>query len=929
MEVEVFTIGGGDYIVNAFNAVAAWTGAGGYESLIRVTLVLAFAMVMAVVAFTLNWRAWYNWFLQSALIYLCLMVPTVDVKVTDRLNPDLAPAAVDNVPLGLGIMASFTSQIADYLTTSAETVFGLPDGMSYADNGFVYGSRLVAAAQSLRINDPEFAANLDEHFQQCVFYDVLLGKYSMEALANARDIWALIGDSPSPARSQRYLSADADSGAVSSDIVTCETAYGLLNARWTPAIERLTTLFGVQLYPRLGQDAARAKLLADLPIAYDYLADVSSDASALLRQTLVINAMGPAMSGFGAASGTGAVDVYAQTRAEIQTEKTYRSIAHNAMKWVPILNIVLTVVFYALFPILFPLFLLPSSGVAALKGYLTGFFYLAAWGPLFVILHMVMSLKAAADIGATAHGGLTLASVSGIADTNNDIGVLAGFLVASVPFLAAGMARGAMAISSQATSYLAPSQNAAEEAGREAATGNISSGNLGLENQTVMTRQFGQASVAPGYMSGAGAQSFRNDDGSVASRYPGASTVDQSGALSNTEYRFGTSKGFQESISAQSESYFDRGSQLSNRASESFSSGLSKFNALQDYASSSDSRGSSSGVANRSAWQSAADQVDRLSKDLRRGSGLSAEDSRALATSAFVNGTLDTGIATNALGFGRIGASISSGGRREYSDGERVVGSNQIDRAVALANQRSSSQSWTETRDAWENATSSSEDQRVQSLAAGVRASYDEARQISREATESYSEGERYQEAARRIEQSGYTVDGQLTQQFVDFVGEQQRTHGSLVPQGWNPTQGRAQTDAERRDEAFWMAKFEGERPNSVVDTLVGPLDQPSAAGLVGPSITMQSDLMAGGRSLLEDVAGSGPAVDVGSRADDVEARRTYVRGGQDYVEGRIAKADARREKVEENVKGGAEAILERSVPDPDLPADIIKFLKK
>ena len=237
MAVEVFTVGGGDYIVNAFNAVAAWTGAGGYESLIRVTLVLAFAMVMAVVAFTLNWRAWYNWFLQSALIYLCLMVPTVDVKVTDRLNPDLAPAAVDNVPLGLGIMASFTSQIADYLTTSAETVFGLPDGMGYADNGFVYGSRLVAAAQSLRINDPEFAANLDEHFQQCVFYDVLLGKYSMEALANAPDIWALIGDRPSPARSQRYLSADVDSGAVSSDIVTCETAYGLLNARWTPAIE--------------------------------------------------------------------------------------------------------------------------------------------------------------------------------------------------------------------------------------------------------------------------------------------------------------------------------------------------------------------------------------------------------------------------------------------------------------------------------------------------------------------------------------------------------------------------------------------------------------------------------------------------------------------------------------------------------------------
>ena len=53
------------------------------------------------------------------------------------------------------------------------------------------------------------------------------------------------------------------------------------------------------------------------------------------------------------------VDVYAQTRAEIQTRNTYNSIGATAMKWVPLLNIVLTVVFYALFPIAFPIFLLP------------------------------------------------------------------------------------------------------------------------------------------------------------------------------------------------------------------------------------------------------------------------------------------------------------------------------------------------------------------------------------------------------------------------------------------------------------------------------------------------------------------------------------------------------------------------------------------
>jgi conjugal transfer mating pair stabilization protein TraG len=56
----------------------------------------------------------------------------------------------------------------------------------------------------LRISDPEFAANLDEHFRQCVFYDVLLGRYSMKQLAESDDIWATIAPG-SQARAQKFL----------------------------------------------------------------------------------------------------------------------------------------------------------------------------------------------------------------------------------------------------------------------------------------------------------------------------------------------------------------------------------------------------------------------------------------------------------------------------------------------------------------------------------------------------------------------------------------------------------------------------------------------------------------------------------------------------------------------------------------------------
>lgn len=62
--VELFTIGGGEYIVNVLNAVAAWTGSGGYKSLLQVVMVMGLAYSVIVVAFNADWRAWLNWFLQ-------------------------------------------------------------------------------------------------------------------------------------------------------------------------------------------------------------------------------------------------------------------------------------------------------------------------------------------------------------------------------------------------------------------------------------------------------------------------------------------------------------------------------------------------------------------------------------------------------------------------------------------------------------------------------------------------------------------------------------------------------------------------------------------------------------------------------------------------------------------------------------------------
>jgi conjugal transfer mating pair stabilization protein TraG len=764
--VEIFTVGGGDYLVNVFQAVAAWTGNGGYKSLLQVVMVMGLGLSALTLAFNQDWRAWINWFLGATLIYSCLMVPRLDVQVTDRLNPSLAPANVSNVPLGLALMASFTSQVGDYLTGSAEVVFGLPGDLNYSKNGMIYGARLYDATRSLRISDPEFAANLDEHFRQCVFYDVLLGRYSMKQLAETNDIWATIAPG-SQARAQRFLTRDSSSGQVTSTIVTCREAYDTLNNQWAGLVDDMGTIFGRQLYPSQTAALAKAKLFADLPVAYQYLSGVSANATEIFKQTLTINAMSQAMHSMAGGSGAGNVDVYAQTRADIQTERTYGSIASNAMKWVPLLNVVLTVLFYALFPVLFPLFLLPKTGPVALKGYLTGFFYLAAWGPLFVILHMMLMYKGATDMTAVAGtNGLSLASFTGMADVNSDIGLLAGYLIASVPFLAGGVAKGAMAISHHATSYLNPSQNAAEEAAREASTGNVALGNTSFENSTVLTRQFAQGTIAPSFTYGAAQTRTFSDTGSMTTSFPEGS-YDQ---IPNSSYPFTPSLGqeFTARLSTMASQARSNSESYANVATESTASAVTRFRELRDQFSRGSAFESSTGTSNSDSIQTAFNEVDQASTNLQRQFGLSRRAADDISTAWFLGGEAGASAGvTNGVLSANVGA--KGGGTRTWTDSDIGIASEDRARIFGSLAQMSDSRNWSSTRDGFVRSVSTSSSSSISSTASGMNASLTEAQSYSREARRAEELGNRLESQASFLKGNSAAGSLNLSQAYREW----------------------------------------------------------------------------------------------------------------------------------------------------------------
>ena len=138
-------------------------------------------------------------------------------------------------------------------------------------------SNLVTASSTFQITDPVFENNLQDFINQCVFYDLLLNKYSAQDLLSTSNIWQFVTQNASPARAFMY----------NHTVVTCKDGVGSLVKDWQTAIEQAEERYGARLFPN--QTNAKAQLLQYLPVSYDFLTNLSEDASSLMQQNMMVN----------------------------------------------------------------------------------------------------------------------------------------------------------------------------------------------------------------------------------------------------------------------------------------------------------------------------------------------------------------------------------------------------------------------------------------------------------------------------------------------------------------------------------------------------------------------------------------------------------------------------------------------------------------
>ena len=494
---ELFTMGGGTYLVDLLNAVAAITSGGAYVALAQLAGAAGLGWVLFRTAFGGSWKDNAKWVLLFVAVWGAMIVPKATVRVVDRLDPALAPAVVANVPIGLALFASLTSQVGDGLTRLTEQAFTLPDDMAYQRHGLIFGARLAAATTRLEVTDAVFARNLRAYARQCVFHALLLGHISADDLRESTDIWGLVtatgtpSAGASPARmfefATRQVAVGTGATPIEREIVTCAVGAGRLNALWNAEIARAGAIFGRRIFPDARTEAlARAELLAALPAAHDFLIGASRTAGEIMRQQMVLNAVHDAGKQWAAEAGNAAaLSAYTEARAEAQTVSAYRAIGRQAETWVPLLRIVFECLYIGAFPMAVLLMLTPA-GTAIFRSYVTGLVWLQSWGPLYAVLHRISMGEAAERMSAAASMpggdiGISLVAQAGIRAVGSDVAVMSGYLSMSVPFLAAALAYGLSKATILATSVLAVGQDAASAAAHEGTTGNLSLANTGYD----------------------------------------------------------------------------------------------------------------------------------------------------------------------------------------------------------------------------------------------------------------------------------------------------------------------------------------------------------------------------------------------------------------------------------------------------------------
>lgn len=489
----IYTYGGGDILYQIFQGVAKLHSGSVLKQLFAIggTIGLTLSVIRAFFSHQSAGDLVKTWFLPLVIGYGIFFMPKSQVMVKDIITQ--TEKSVANVPYGLALVSKLSSGLGYQITRAIESALRIPDKLSYNTTGHIFGAEHMMEIANFTWTDPTAEQNMQNFVINCITYDVMLGRYSIDNLKNKVDLWPFIRDRTSRNRGIYWSAKDGDSSPTTA-YCSCRDAALKLDTHIRTEVE------------------VKKKIFQHMPVAFQALTGISESAETLLRQQIMLHSFVGGVEHKASSLGLGH-DLAVQ-RAYLQQHSTMMVAGGLAGKSVVITRTIFEALILVSFIFVVPMLALPM-GITTFLRWAEMVAWINLWPPVYAILNFILHSAAKsrseqllkfqeAWTGLGGAGkGLSLATATPLANLYNDMVAYAGWASLFVPVLAYMILKGGMSSFVHiAGNMMQASQGAAGAAAQEQVTGNYSYGNVSLGNTQYNTAQMNQQGLSARFSDG-------------------------------------------------------------------------------------------------------------------------------------------------------------------------------------------------------------------------------------------------------------------------------------------------------------------------------------------------------------------------------------------------------------------------------------------
>lgn len=765
--MHVYTITGGELLKSFYNAMSAMFYYDGILGVFRTAIIIGGVWTVGQFIVKRDLRSMFLFILRYTFVIAFILTPKCNVQIHDRTDPMRPDLTVDNVPLILGVVGGLSSQLSDKVTQMIELFFHAPNDMDYSQTGMIMGAKLFLSAGNIKITDPIFNANMQKFMQQCVFYDVMYDRYSLKDINQATDIWQLVKTNASVARGFIY----------NGGFKSCQEAAGLLDESWASVIEDAKSKYAGFAFGN--HTDALANFEKYLPHTYNHLTAMSQDASALIRQNMVANAVRDGVFAMGArVNSKAAIDSFSASRAQEKIPAALSNIGLMAAFWLPMLQSILFCIVIGCF--VFVLFFFPfPSGVQFFQFYVTLYVWLALWAPMFTVINYVMSSLAQMSLSFASTNSITLGYQTGINQVYENMAALGGYLVLATVSLSY------MLISRQTSSLISaamqPSgviQNAATGAAEEAQLGNYSYGNTSFANHNGFnTNSYHHDQNARVSLGGI---ETSLDSGSTAriSR-DGSETLAMTNSTSHTPLGIQLGESTRAAFSELSDSAKSTAFNKSGAASEQYGASLRSLVELGETQSHGEQSGQGHQISTSAGFNAAASKISNLVDTFARDHNISRDEASRYLSASSLNVGGHLGFGTGATPGVKAGVEAGGNHRWEWDKSHSNQDAHLMNEARRFSEENHFTDVVNQARQATRDDHFRATDETSGRLANNFSTGYDKSMHYRDEAMASFSESENYHRQASLSHEQISSINLDAQTGFIDWLSHHRAPNSS------------------------------------------------------------------------------------------------------------------------------------------------------